>query len=69
LAHNLKVVGSNPPPATKILNDKNDLRAVRKGGLLRLVWRGSTVEATESNSKPWQQRNAQENSKTSTEAL
>jgi len=27
------------------------------------------VEATESNSAPWQQRNAQEKSKTSTEAL
>ena len=34
LAHNLKVIGSNPVPATKSNKYINELRAVRKDGFL-----------------------------------
>ena len=44
-AHNLKVVGSNPTPATKILRVINRLSAALRGGVCVSNTRGSTVEA------------------------
>ena len=45
MAHNLKVVGSNPTPATKFTRHFKCLRAALAGGFLRSSTRGSTVEA------------------------
>jgi len=44
-AHNLKVTGSNPVPATKKLHHIKRLKASLTGGFLRSNTRGSTVEA------------------------
>ena len=44
-AHNLKVVGSNPTPATKILRVIRCLNAALRGGVCVCANRGSTVEA------------------------
>ena len=44
-ADGLKVVGSNPTPATKFLRFTKRLRAAPKGGLCVFNHRGSTVEA------------------------
>ena len=44
-AHNLKVTGSNPVPATKYTTPYSSLRASLTGGFLRSTTRGSTVEA------------------------
>ncbi len=68
-AHNLKVVGSNPTPATKYLNDKNDLRPAETWGFLLPNSRGSTVEAQGNNSTQWQRSNAQEKFETSIDPL
>jgi hypothetical protein len=43
--HNLKVVGSNPTPATKNTRDNKDLKASQTGGFLRSNTPGSTAEA------------------------
>ena len=45
MAHNLKVVGSNPTPATKIPKCFSDLRGARKGAFCVSSTPGSTVEA------------------------
>ena len=44
-AHNLKVTGSNPVPATKFLRVIKRLSAALRGGLRVSKTRGSTVEA------------------------
>ena len=44
-AHNLKVVGSNPTPATKFPNVIKRLSAALRGGVCVSATRGSTVEA------------------------
>ena len=44
-AHNLKVTGSNPVPATKFLHHIKRLKASLTGGFLRSSTPGSTVEA------------------------
>jgi hypothetical protein len=44
-SHNLKVVGSNPTPATKIHRVIKRLRAALRGGVCVSSARGSTVEA------------------------
>src|SRR6056297_2305002 len=44
-AHNLKVVGSNPTPATNILRVFKRLSAALRGGVCVSNTRGSTVEA------------------------
>lgn len=44
-AHNLKVRGSNPLPATKIYRVVKRLRAALRGGVCVSTTRGSTVEA------------------------
>ena len=44
-AHNLKVVGSNPTPATKIIRVSKRLRAALRGGVCVCAHRESTVEA------------------------
>ena len=43
--HNLKVVGSNPTPATRLLHDIKRLSAALRGGVCVSNTRGSTVEA------------------------
>ena len=43
--HNLKVVGSNPTPATKFNHNIKDLNAAPRGGVRVSTTRGSTVEA------------------------
>ena len=45
LAHNLKVTGSNPVPATKKLRVIKRLHAALRGGVCVCKTRGSTVEA------------------------
>ena len=44
-AHNLKVTGSNPVPATKLQRVIKRLNAAPKGGVCACNIRGSTVEA------------------------
>ena len=44
-SHNLKVVGSNPTPATKFLRVIKRLNAALRGGVRVSTTRGSTVEA------------------------
>ena len=44
-AHNLKVVGSNPTPATRISSLIKRLNAALRGGVCVCAHRGSTVEA------------------------
>ena len=44
-AHNLKVVGSNPTPATKSIRVIKRLCAALRGGVCVSAARGSTVEA------------------------
>ena len=46
-AHNLKVAGSNPAPATKIPRGIKGLSAALRGGVCVSNTRGSTVEARE----------------------
>jgi hypothetical protein len=45
-AHNLKVTGSNPVPATNFLRATKRLHAALRGGLRVSKTRGSTVEAS-----------------------
>ena len=45
-AHNLKVVGSNPTPATKSAKLIKDLHAALRGGVCVSSACGSTVEAS-----------------------
>ncbi len=47
-AHNLKVTGSNPVPATKTYRVIKRLNAALRGGVRISTTRGSTVEARES---------------------
>ena len=44
-AHNLKVTGSNPVPATKLSKHTRDLRPASSGAFACALFRGSTVEA------------------------
>lgn len=59
-AHNLKVTGSNPVPATKIPLYYNTIRPATKRGFLLRPSRGSTVEAHERELQMWHTRNEQE---------
>ena len=43
--HNLKVVGSNPTPATSFIQRSQDVTSRPPGGVLLCATRGSTVEA------------------------